>query len=242
MRSGLHHGPMRSSFSLVGWRKITLMLSLLPVSLVVVGCTTEQGSGSGTKQGSGSGNVTRETRSVSGFSEVALSGIGNLTIRQTGSESLTIEAEDNVIPYIDTTVENNRLSITTRNMIPTPTQPINYELTVKDLSALQLLGAGTIDASGISTDSLNATASGAGNMRVAGKVNSQDVTVLGAGSYQAGDLQSKQAKINISGAGNAIVNVSDELDAAISGAGSVEYIGNPTVNRNITGFGSVSRR
>ena len=242
MRTGLHHGPMRSSFSLVGWQKITLMLSLLPVSLVVVGCTTEQGSGSGTKQGSGSGNVTRETRSVSGFSEVALSGTGNLTIRQTGSESLTIEAEDNVIPYIDTTVENNRLSITTRNMIPTPTQPINYELTVKDLSALQLLGAGTIDASGISTDSLNATASGTGDIRVAGKVDSQDVTVLGAGSYKAGDLQSKQAKINISGAGNAIVNVSDELDAAISGAGSVEYIGNPTVNRNITGFGSVSRR
>ena len=218
-------------------RKSTIfaaMLRLLPVSLVVVGCATEQGYGSG--------NVTTETRSVSGFSEVALSGAGNLTIRQTGSESLTIEAEDNVIPYIDTTVENNRLTITTRNNIPTPTQPINYELTVKDLSALQLLGAGTIDASGLSINSLNATASGAGYMKVAGQVNSQDVTVLGAGNYQAPDLQSKQAKINISGAGNAVVNVSEKLDASISGAGSVEYIGNPTVNRNVTGVGSIRRR
>ena len=241
MRTGFHHGPMRLSFLLVGWQKIALILTLLPVSLVAVGCATEQWFRSG-NQGYGSGNVARETRSVSGFSEVALSGIGNLTIRQTGSESLTIEAEDNVIPYIDTTVENNRLTITTRNGIPTPTRPVNYELTVKDLSALQLLGAGTIDASGISTDSLNATTSGAGDMKVAGKANSQDITVLGAGSYQAGDLESKQVKINLSGAGNALVNVSDRLNAKISGAGSVEYIGNPTVSQNITGAGSIRRR
>jgi hypothetical protein len=179
---------------------------------------------------------------VSGFSEVALNGTGNLTIRQTGSESLTIEAEDNVISYIDTTVENNRLSITTRNMIPAPTKPINYELTGKDLSALQLLGSGIIDASDISTDSLTATTSGAGDMKVAGKANSQDVTVLGAGRYQAGDLESKQAKIKISGTGNAVVNVSDKLDADISGAGSVEYNGNPTVSQTIAGGGSVRRR
>ena len=47
----------------------------------------------------GSGNITSESRDVSDFNEVGLEGVGTLTIEQTGSETLTIEADDNIIPY-----------------------------------------------------------------------------------------------------------------------------------------------
>ena len=209
-----------------------LILLVLPGSFRVLGCATE----------SGSGNEANATRSVSGFSEVTLNGTGNLTIEQTGSESLAIEAEDNVLPHIQTDVRNNRLTIETDHTTPTPTSPINYELTVKDLSVLELRGAGSIDASGVSADSLEVSSSGAGDVRVAGEADSQEVSISGAGSYQAQDLATKRATVDLSGAGEAIVNVSDDLDVAISGFGSVEYIGNPTVSQDITGAGEVRRR
>jgi hypothetical protein len=232
VRTEFYHGPMRSSFLSGGWRKAALVLILLPGSFVVLGCATERGSG----------NIASETRSVSGFSEVALYGTGALTIRQTGSESLTIEAEDNVLPHIQTNVKNNRLTIEANNTMPTPTKTINYELTVKDLSALELQGAGSIDASDISTDSLNVSTSGAGDVTVAGEADSQEVDISGAGSYQAEKLATKKATVDLSGAGEAIINASDELNVAISGLGSVEYVENPTVSRNIAGVGEVRRR
>jgi hypothetical protein len=64
---------------------------------------------------------------------------------------------------------------------------------------------------------------------------------LGSGDYQAEDLESKEVKINVMGSGSAIVNVSEKLDAEISGIGSVEYIGDPTVKQNLSGVGRVSK-
>ena len=75
--------------------------------------TSSSGGTEGTSSGTtnGSGNVTSESRDVSGFDEVELRGVGNLSIRQTGSESLSVEAEEDVLPKIRTEVVNNRLII-----------------------------------------------------------------------------------------------------------------------------------
>ena len=210
----------------------------------------------------GSGNVIREPREVSGFTEVVLTGSGNLTIRQTGSESLTIEAEDNIIPKLTTEVANGRLTLGVEpNTDLRPTKPINYELTVKDLNAIQTLGAGEIDASSINTDNLGitnngsgevsianveannlkVTSSGSGAVKMAGKVDSQVADILGSGRYQAEDLESQEAKVDIKGSANATVNVIDKLDARITGSGSIEYIGDPTISRQVLGSGELRR-
>jgi hypothetical protein len=211
----------------------------------------------------GSGNVTRESREVSGFTEVALNGIGTLTIRRTASESLTIEAEDNIIPRLTTEVENGRLTIGVEpNTNIQTTEPINYELTVRDLSTLQMLGAGNIDARSISTDnleiansgsgeinlanidtgSLKLTSGGSGEVKTAGRTGSQDVEVLGSGDYQGEDLKSEEARVDVRGSGEAFLNVSDSLDVRIIGSGSVEYVGDPTISQEILGAGELRRR
>ena len=48
----------------------------------------------------GSGQLAAEARQVSGFTKVELTGVGELTIEQTGAESLTISAEDNLLPQL----------------------------------------------------------------------------------------------------------------------------------------------
>ena len=187
-------------------------------------------------------NVVKESRKVSGFEEVQLNGVGNLSIKQTGSESLNVEAQENVLLKLTTKVVDNRLIIGPKpNTAIQTTEPINYELSVKDLKALRVLGSANVEAEGISADRLALTISGAGDVRMNGKADEQEITISGSGHYRAGGLESKEVRIKVAGSGSAIVNVSEELYAKISGIGSVEYIGDPTVKRDVSGVGRVSK-
>jgi hypothetical protein len=188
------------------------------------------------------GGVTSEARDVSGFNEVELKGVGNLSLEQTGSESLTVEAEEDVLPKIRTEVENKRLIISPeRNTSINTTKPINYKLTVKDLNTLEVSGSGNVEAEDINTDELAVTIGGAGDVEIRGSADSQEVEISGSGEYRAGDLESKEATIDVKGSGLATVNVSDELEAEVSGSGSVEYIGDPTVQQEVSGAGEVRK-
>lgn len=187
------------------------------------------------------GHATSESRDVSGFDEVELRGVGNLSIRQTESESLTVEAEEDVLPKIRAEVENDHLIIGPKpNTSIQTTEPINYVLTVKDLHALKVSGAGDVEVEDISTDKLGINISESGAVEASGRADSQEVDISGSGTYRAENLESKEVKIDVEGAGSAIVNVSEALDAKVSGAGSVEYIGNPRVEKDVSGAGRVS--
>jgi putative autotransporter adhesin-like protein len=211
----------------------------------------------------GSGNVISESRDVGDFTEVVLSGVGQLHIAQTGSESLTIEAEDNIVPLLTSEVRGQRLVLGTEPGAHfSPKRPIRYTLTVKDLSAIRISGAGNVDVpalgtaslrlelsgagnltvTGLAADSLDVSLSGAGSATCAGEVRSQDVRISGAGSYHGDDLASVNARAVISGTGSAQLRVSEQLDARVSGVGSIVYSGNPTLRKSISGVGHVSQR
>ena len=211
----------------------------------------------------GSGNVVSERRDVGDFNEVVLSGVGHVNITQTGSESLTIEAEDNIMPLLTSEVLGNSLRLGTEPGAHfSPKRPIRYTLTVKDLSAirisgagnaemaalgapslrLELSGAGNMTVTGLAAESLEVSLSGAGNATCAGEVRSQDVRISGAGSYHGDDLASNTARAVISGTGSAHLRVSEQLDARVSGVGSIVYSGNPVVSKSVSGVGRVSQR
>ncbi len=215
-----------------------------------VSSTVSSSSGSSARESSssssgattrGSGETTSESRDVSGFEEVELRGVGNLSIQQGDSEALTVEAEEDVLPKIGTKVKDNRLILgPKRNTTIDTTGPITYELTLKDLTALEVSGPGDVEAEDISTDELAVKINGTGDVEISGETDNQNVEISGSGDYQAEDLESEQAEVDVGGTGSAIVNVSDELDAKVSGTGSVEYVGDPTVNQDVSGTGEVS--
>jgi hypothetical protein len=65
--------------------------------------------------------------------------------------------------------------------------------------------------------------------------------ISGGGSYKARNLQSARAEVDIDGLGSASVRVSEHLGATISGGGSVEYFGDPSVDQDVSGFGHVKK-
>ena len=211
-----------------------------------------------------------ETREVSDFNRVTLTGFGELIIRQGEEESLTIEASQEILDRIETEVQDGKLIIgfswSWTNWISDilsagfTVKRVKYDLTVKQLNGLAILGAARVQVTDINTDhldlelrgageinfeSLNAEhlsvyLPGAGRIGVAGRVREQKVTISGAGSYEAPKLESQKVKATLKGVGSARVWAVEELDVTIRGVGSVSYYGSPTVRREITGPGTIT--
>lgn len=211
----------------------------------------------------GSSTLASEQRDVGDFNAVTLSGVGNLHITQTGSESLTIEADDNILPLLTSEVVGHTLVLGTRHGAHfSPRRPIRYTLTVKDLDEIRISGAGNVEipalgtpslrlglsgagnltVGGLATERVEVSLSGAGNATVAGETRSQEVRISGAGSYNGHDLASSTARAVISGTGGAHLTVSEQLEAHISGVGGIDYAGNPTVQKSVSGIGRISQR
>lgn len=223
---------------------------ILVLTLMLSACTLVRGSG----------KVITETREVSDFESVELNGIGELVITQGEQESLTIEAESNIVRRIETEVRGGMLIIEfTRGFWGdiVPTEPIKFEITMIEVASLNLSGAGRIYADSIDTDrldidisgvgdiiidsltadTLDLNLSGAGTIDLAGKVKVQQINLSSVGTYSAAGLESETARINLSGAGTASVWATKNLDVEISGLGNVEYYGNPSVTQDISGLG-----
>ena len=85
----------------------------------------------------GSGDLVTETREVSGFSEIRLDGAGRLMITQGDTESLEIQAEDNIIGELTSEVRGQTLVLGFQDQFLRstiiPTEGITYTLTVIDL-------------------------------------------------------------------------------------------------------------
>lgn len=225
----------------VKMRSKVLFLTLIISAASLTACIAVGGRALNTV--AGSGNVITENREVSGFTAVSLQGMGEVIIDQTGSESLSITADDNIMPYLETVVNGDTLIIrTTEEVVFTDTDALTFHVTATALDAIELAGAGSFIVNDLDTEKWEVNLPGAGSITVSGHTTEQTVTMDGAGSYFAADLESEEAVIESSGAGTAVVQVSDTLDVTINGLGSVEYIGSPTVTQEINGVGKISQR
>lgn len=191
----------------------------------------------------GSGVPATQERSVSDFDAIELRGVGALTVSQTGTESLVIEADDNLLEHLTTEVRDRRLILGTRKGVNLHARlPLRYRVTVRELRGLDVSGSGSIEASDIATTHIIVAISGSGSITIAGQGERQELAISGSGNYDAADFATATTAISVSGSGSAIVHARDTLDIAISGSGRVEYLGEPAITRRISGSGTIRRR
>lgn len=214
----------------------SLVVGLTALSLLT-GCTFSPG---GMR---GSGNIKTEAREVSDFSSLSSKSVGKVIVQQTNRESLTITADDNILPLLKSDVDNHILYLTVVDDASfNPTQPIEYVVEVKHLESLNISGVGSADISDIEGEKLSIFLDGVGSVTIAGNVDVLELTVAGVGSFNGEALITKQATVRNSGVGHVVVNVSEQLNATASGVGSVEYIGSPQVQESVEGVGSIKQR
>lgn len=218
--------------------RFSRIITILALIGLLLACNISTGDGGEIIEGSG--NIITEDRELSGFTAVSLDGIGRLEIDQTGSDSISITGDDNILPHITTRVRSGTLIISVEeNKTFTNVPDLVYQVTVASLERLELNGAGEIEVTNLDGERLEVTLDGGGSITVSGEVTSQEVDLNGLGIYNAENLISQDVTIQQDGAGSAVVNASDTLDVTINGLGDVEYIGDPTITQEINGLGSI---
>jgi hypothetical protein len=211
----------------------------------------------------GSGLTETEIRNVEPFSEVVLTGIGDIFIEQGNRTSLEVKADENLLPYITTSVNAGQLILGIHEdvCILQSEIEIQYFITVQDLDLLNIIGAGVIQVdqlkaedltirldgsgqiimAGLELNTLQTDINGTGSLQLAGQAETQRVNLNGYGQYQAGDLECHWADITLNGTGKIDIWVVTNLEVELNGLGSVSYYGDPALSTSTSGLAGIER-
>ena len=211
----------------------------------------------------GNGVIGREMRNVGSFTDVSLQGSPDIILHLGDHCEVTIEADENLIPYIETKVSGSELIVeiksgsnisTHHNLVVHVTAPEFREITIAgsgDITAeekinsnekmkFKIAGSGDIKAD-VNAPDIDCSIAGSGNLSLSGETKEQDISVKGNGDVQNENLKTEHTTVDIKGSGNVNVHASVKLDVDIAGSGDVEYRGNPSVTQNIHGSGEVKK-
>lgn len=190
----------------------------------------------------GSGRVANEVRFVPAFDAIVASGAVHVVVERTGNEGVRVEAEDNLLPYIRTTVHNGVLEIGPEPGVSlSPRREIVVYVESYEVVELEASGATHMEVDLGWVEDLWVTASGASVVEAWGAADRAYATVSGASLYDALDLETLDVRASVSGASEARVWARDYLDADASGASRVRFKGRPVVTARVSGASTVTR-
>jgi hypothetical protein len=201
------------------------------------------------------------------FRRLRVSGRGEVILRQGGAEHLHVDPLPDGV-QVHARVREGTLLVDVEDHTPwwrslgSNRRPVRLVITFPALERLTVAGAVSaradaldaaelrIAATGgtkLTVDALHArtlrvTGSGAVDLRLAGTVTEQRVELSGAGVYDASRLASQVADVQVTGAAKVSLDVARTLKAVVTGAGDVEYRGDPHVSSRVSGAGHVGRR
>ncbi|HEY9002353.1 MAG TPA: head GIN domain-containing protein [Mucilaginibacter sp.] len=209
-----------------------------------------------------------EDRHITGFHAVDVGGSFDVYITQGSSESVKVEAPDEIIDHIITEVDNGVLKIYNKNDRNFHWgdlfnhKKIAVYVSAKDMNAVAVSGSGNVyfkegihaesirlrvSGSGdmfgrVDAKNLESSISGSGDVKLAGRAENSAVSVSGSGDFEARGLVTVNTIVHVSGSGDASINASNSVSASVSGSGDVRYTGGAhNISSSKSGSGDVSR-
>jgi len=211
----------------------------------------------------GSGHIITDSRSASGFHSIDVSGAIDVYVKQDSSTSVKIEADDNLLEYIEVYTDNSTLVIRTQHRVwlkPSNkikvyvSNPVYREFEVSGASGIhsenQITSTETVRVgiSGASEGKLEIDApkvsvdvSGASNLTMRGRTKDLDAGASGACKIRCFDFLAENTNIEASGASTAEVYASVKLAGSASGASTIKYKGNATTSISTSGASGVNK-
>lgn len=199
-----------------------------------------------------------ELRKVENFTGIKAYSVVKVVIRTSDTNYVKVESQSKSdLEKIKTKVKGSVLEIYAEGNLETETK---VYVGIKDLQHIEATGAADIRTSGnmsvnnlkiessgagnvkldLSANDIELYATGAGNVILSGSANSIKITASGASTVKAFKLAVNNANVEASGAANVKVNAVKSIKASASGAGNIEYKGNPTDKQvEVSGAGSV---
>ena len=170
----------------------------------------------------GNKNVTTQTRELDNFSKLANDGSFEVTIIRDSNSYVVIEAESNIIPYIETRVDNGALIIDTRETI-NARRPMKLTVYTSEMEAMELNGSGSIFSEAFVSESYSAVLDGSGNITATSTCTDAYLRVNGSGNITA-NLITENLDAEIHGSGNIkLYGEGIHSDMGIYGSGDINY-------------------
>ena len=209
----------------------------------------------------GSGKSAKKDYDLKGFTAIEVGNAFKVDVTQAADFAVSVTADDNLLDQLDVYVEGETLrvfmkpgSYVNADYRASIKLPVLKRLKVSGASNVQLAGVNSsehlgLDVSGASrvegeavANLLKVELSGASQARLTGKAVSADLEVSGASGAKLESLKVEHVRANLSGASNAQVDVSEKLDANLSGASKLTYSGAATVSsQSVTGASTLAR-
>ncbi|HRY32317.1 MAG TPA: head GIN domain-containing protein [Bacteroidales bacterium] len=208
----------------------------------------------------GSGEIVSEDRDIREINGVKLQIPADLLIEQGNTTSFRIEAQQNILSLITTTVSQGVLTISSQSCFGIH-KPIRIRVSTPDIRKLSVSGSGAIRTENpVNTGKLELAVQGSGSIQIdancevlysgikgsgemilSGTAHRQYVRIDGSGAYNAGQLASTSTEVEINGSGTAEVFPVEKLGVDIRGSAVVRYSGKPVVSSRIDGSGEVQK-
>lgn len=195
------------------------------------------------------------------FSEVAVHVAADIYIEQS-EKKFEMHGTEETLAIVEVNIENGKLVVKYKDRTSYSVNHNRMKLYIStdSLTHIEHSSAGSIESSGkltfpdlsiytsgandanleIETGDFSYTQSGAGRASIIGNAENASFINSGVGNMDATEFEVKNVQIQGSGVGSFEVFAIDQLNINLSGAGSVRYKGNPRLQQNISGVGSIS--
>lgn len=215
------------------------------------------------KRVKGNGNVITETRTISGYNSIDVSGNLDVYVRQDSVQLVKVETDENLQEYVIVDESGGVLRIKPRRGYSLrSSKPIKVYVSGNGFRRFEasgscdifsenmIISSGSvdIDLSGscdakleLRSPRITADISGSGSVTLKGETRDLSVDGTGSSSFKCLELKAENVEVDITGSGSAEVFASMKLKVDVTGSGSVKYMGNPSISQSVSGSGSVRK-
>lgn len=212
----------------------------------------------------GNGKITTVTRTTSDYDGIAVGGSFDVVLVKGNEGKITIQGEENIIPYIVTEIKRGNLNVKyKKNVNVRLTRKLTVTIPFEDIDKVSLGGSGNVVAESlikadqikfnlggsgnitakVSASEVKTSIGGSGNIKLSGNTDELTCSIAGSGSIKAYGLKANTTKANIAGSGNIRTTVKNKIKASVVGSGSIYYKGNPKhIDSKSVGSGDVIDR
>lgn len=208
----------------------------------------------------GSGQVMEEMRSVGSSDRLKLSTGARVVLRQGARFSVSVQAEENVLPLISTVMENGVLIV--EDDRPFKSSSAEVVITIRGLSSLEatasvavlaerlrlpslslnLGGVSAVSLQDVSVARLHAALGDSSVLKATGTADEASFQLGGKSVVQASRLQAKSVTVAGGGSSHAIVWATEALSIALGSSAGVSYYGNVRPSQSTSAAATVSYR
>ncbi|WP_052143728.1 head GIN domain-containing protein [Wocania ichthyoenteri] len=239
---------------------LTKIIVATLLSLTLFSCNFDINMNSGVR---GNGNVETQERTINEpFSAIKATEGLNVYLTQSNSESITVEADENLHDLIITEVVDGVLKIHTSENIGKSTSK-KVMVSFKNISAItstsgsDVYSTNTIttnhlklnSTSGsdmkleVNTSILECKSTSGSDLRLSGKTEKLIAEATSGSDIKASNLIAESSQVKATSGADISVNTVKELTAKATSGGDIRYYGNPEkVNKNKSSSGSVRKQ